>query len=119
MIHVTAARALRTLLIAAVVSLPVIAQAADPRNLEECVQMTRAPLEAQCRSIFAAAGQAVERAACLEQIGPQLQSVCEQFFGEGRDFCATCTASCTGTFDSGDGRRRECLAMCLQQPGCS
>jgi hypothetical protein len=92
--------------------------AANPATKAECLQMTRAPLEGQCRSIFAGAGRESERQACLEAIGPQLEAVCEQFFGAGRDFCATCTTGCTQAYASGDTKRRECLSMCLQQPGC-
>ena len=113
-------RRLSLVAVALFVGLPLAgaAQGADPRNMTECVQMTRAPLEAQCRSIFSRPDQEAERGACLERVGPQLEALCQQFFGEGTDFCATCTSSCTKTFPSGEGKRRECLAMCMRQPGC-
>lgn len=113
-------RPVRDTALAMLAMLPLMAaaQSGSPGNMAECVQMTRAPLQAQCRSIFASPAQAEQRKACLERVGPQLDAVCQQFFGAGSDFCATCTTTCNQTFGSGDGKRRECLAMCLQQPGC-
>ena len=107
-----------TALALAVVCTPLHAQTGDPRTFDECVQMTRAPLEQRCSAMFASAGQGAQRAACLEQVVPQLEAVCESFFGEGRDFCTACTSGCNQAFPPGDGQRRECLQMCLQQPGC-
>lgn len=94
------------------------ARAQNPTNKSECLQMTRGPLETQCRNMFSGADQKEQQAACLAQIGLQLDEVCEQFFGEGRDFCATCTSSCTQSYPPGNDKRRQCLAMCLDQPGC-
>ena len=111
---------IRHLLLAVLLAVPLAApaQGGNPRNMTECVQMTRAPLESQCRVIFGAPGQETQRSACLERVGPQLQAVCQQFFGDGSDFCSTCTSSCNQAYAAGDGKRRECLTMCLQQPGC-
>jgi len=95
-----------------------LAQGRDPRNLTECVQMTRAPLEQRCDGLFGGPGQGEQHAACLGQVATHLRAVCEQFFGEGRDFCATCTSNCTEAFPAGEGKRGECLSMCLRQPGC-
>ena len=104
-------------LLVVVVALLVVgsAHSKDPRSKSECVAMVRAPLQSQCRSMFSDPSQID---ACLQQINPQLERVCEQFFGAQSDFCATCTASCNQAFQSGDGKRRECLGMCLRQPGC-
>jgi len=92
--------------------------AADPASQEECVRMTRAPVQEQCRTLFAGPGQVSQRAACLDGAADNVASVCERFFGEGKDFCAVCTSACTGNFTPGDDRRRECLDMCLAHPGC-
>jgi len=114
-----AARVLRLLLFACAAGIaPGAAEARDPGNMAECLQMTRGPLEQQCGAIFGAAGQQAERTACVEQIEPQLRAVCQQFFGDGVDFCAACTSGCTEAFPAGDGKRRECLAMCVDHPGC-
>jgi len=94
------------------------AQSGNPTNKADCVRMTRGPLETQCRGLFANPSQKEQQAACLQQVQPQLETVCEQFFGASSDFCSTCTSSCNQAFKSGDGKRRECLSMCLQQPGC-
>ena len=114
-----AARALSllVLLVAALVpATPAVAQ--NPTNKAECLQMMRGPLEAQCQKMFAKGGQTDQLASCFAAIDPQVSSVCGQFFGEGRDFCATCTSSCTKNFEPGNDERRQCLAMCLAQPGC-
>lgn len=94
---------------------PVMAK--DPTTKAECLRMVRGPLEAQCRSQFA--GQPSQLGACLQLGAPLLEQVCDQFFGDGVDFCATCTSTCTRVYASGDGQRRECLAMCMEHPGCS
>lgn len=91
-------------------------QARDPTNMSECVSTIKPLIETQCRSMFTDEEQ---RSSCLQQVGAQVQQTCNQFFGEGRDFCATCTSSCTQNFPSGDPKRRECLSMCLSQPRCS
>ena len=101
------------LALAVAVAVPAAAQ--DPTNRSECVGMMRAPLEAQCAQLFSDDEQ---RVACLEQVGPQVQRVCGQFFDSDADFCATCTSSCNTNFPAGDGKRRECLSMCISQPGC-
>lgn len=92
------------------------ATAQNPTSKAECIQMTRGPLEQHCRSMFA--NQAEQQSACLAQVGPQLDQVCEQFFGSGQDFCATCTSSCTQNFPAGNEKRGQCLSMCLAHPGC-
>lgn len=92
--------------------------AADPRNESECISMTREPMKAECRRIFSGAEQAPMLESCLSAIDQQLEVVCKQFFGEGKDFCAVCTKSCTDNFQAGNSRRKECLAMCLDHPGC-
>ena len=94
------------------------AQSGNPTNKAECLRMAQGPLERQCNTIFASDSQREQRSACLAQVRPRLEAVCEQFFGAGSDFCATCTSSCNRSFQPGDGKRRECLAMCLRQPGC-
>ena len=90
----------------------------DPTNMEECVRMTQDPVEAQCGALFARPDQASQRAACLDSVAATVASVCERFFGAGKDFCAECTSACSANLAAGDGRRRECLSMCLAQPGC-
>ena len=94
------------------------AQTGEPRNMNECMQMTRAPLQQDCATLFAGPDQGESRTACLEQVTTRLRAVCEQLLGVGRDFCATCTSNCTQAFPAGQGKRGECLAMCFRQPGC-
>jgi hypothetical protein len=72
-------------------------------------------VEARCRALFTESGQ---QASCLQQVAPQVKRTCDQFFGEGQDFCAICTASCTRHFPAGEPKRRECLSMCLSQQRC-
>ena len=97
---------------------PVDSGAGDPRNKSECLTALAGALETECRKIYAGAEQASMREQCLNAIAPQLEPVCEQFFGEGADFCATCNKGCTDSFPSGSDRRKECLTMCLNHPGC-
>ena len=106
------------LLVVMGLSLAGTATAADPTTKAECLSMMRAPLEAQCRKLFATSEQAEQQAACFGAVVPQVESVCEQFFGAGRDFCSTCTSSCTKNYEAGKAERRQCLSMCLAQPGC-
>lgn len=106
-----------TLLAAALAcALPVHAQ--NPTNQSECVRMTRDALKTQCHKMFGAAGQREQLSACLSAAGPELDKVCEQFFGAGSDFCATCTSSCVQSYPPGSAERPQCLTMCLDQPGC-
>ena len=117
----TSTERMTTLAIVAVAILvltPVDSEAVDPRNESECLIALAGALESECRRIYEGAGQESTREQCLGAIAPQLESVCEKFFGEGADFCATCNNSCTDSFPSGSERRKECLSMCLNHPGC-
>ncbi len=104
--------------VAILVLTPVGSDAGDPRNKPECLIALADALETECRRIYAGAEQTSMREQCLNAIAPQLEPVCEQFFGEEADFCATCNKGCTDNFQSGSDRRKECLTMCLNQPGC-
>ncbi len=104
--------------VAILVLTPVDSEAVDPRNKSECLTTLAGALESECRRIYDGAGQESTREQCLNAIAPQLESVCEKFFGEGADFCATCNKGCTDSFPSGSDRRKECLTMCLNHPGC-
>ena len=91
------------------------AAAGDPTDKAQCLSMLHSAISARCQEMFTDAKQ---KTACLQQVESHVEQTCQQFFGQGKDFCATCTSSCTQTFDSGDKRRKECLAMCLTQRGC-
>ena len=91
------------------------AATADPTNDAQCRSTLQPIIEARCQQMFTDAGQ---KSACLQQVATQVGKTCQQFFGAGQDFCATCTSSCTQNFASGDGQRKQCLTMCLNQPGC-
>jgi len=97
---------------------PVGSDAGDPRNKSECLTALAGALETECRRIYAGAEQTSMREQCLGAVAPQLEPVCEQFFGEEADFCATCNKACTDNFQPGSGDRKECLNMCLSNPGC-
>ena len=97
---------------------PLDSDADDPRNESECLTALADALETECLRIYASADQASTRDQCLNAIIPQIKSVCEQFFGVGADFCATCNKSCTDNFASGSNSRKECLTMCLNHQGC-
>ena len=97
---------------------PVDSDAGDPRNKAECLTALAGALESECRRIYAGAEQATMREQCLNAIAPQLEPVCERFFGGGVDFCATCNKGCTDSFPSESDSRKECLTMCLNNPGC-
>jgi hypothetical protein len=104
--------------IAILVLTPVDADARDPRDKPECLSALADALASECRRIYAGAEQESMREQCLNAIAPHLEPVCEQFFGNGADFCATCNKACTDNFSPGSERRKECLTMCLNQPGC-
>ena len=91
------------------------AATAEPTNAAECRSTLLPIIETRCQQMFTDAGQ---KTACSQQAGSQVEKTCQQFFGAGQDFCATCTSSCTQNFAAGDGQRKQCLAMCLNQPGC-
>ena len=97
---------------------PVHSDAGDPRNKSECLTALAGALDSECRRIYAGAEQSTMREQCLNAIAPQLEPVCERFFGEGVDFCATCNKGCTDSFPSESDSRKECLTMCLNNPGC-
>jgi len=92
-------------------------QAADPKNKSECMQSIQQPLQEQCRKLMAQTGNTTV-AGCLAAIDAQVELVCEQFFGAGKDFCAVCTGGCTSNFQSNTEQRTACLQMCIRQPGC-
>ncbi len=104
--------------VAILVLTPIDSDADDPRNESECLTALADALETECLRIYASADQASTRDQCLNAIIPQIKPVCEQFFGEGADFCATCNKSCTDSFASGSNSRKECLTMCLNHQGC-
>ena len=104
--------------VAMLVLAPVDSYAGDPRNKSECLSALSGALESECRRIYAGTDQASMREQCLIAIAPQLEPVCEQFFGEGTDFCVTCNKGCTDSFPSGSERRKECLTMCLNHSSC-
>jgi hypothetical protein len=106
------------LAVALLILAPVDSQAGDPRNKSECLNQLAGALETECRRIYAGADQVAMREQCIDAIGSQLEPVCEQFFGEGADFCATCNEACTDNFPQGSDRRKECLTMCLSHSGC-
>jgi hypothetical protein len=91
------------------------AQARDPTTMSECVSTLRPAVEARCREMLA---DPQMQSSCLQAVAPQVKKTCEQFFGAGRDFCAECTSGCTRSLPAGDPQRRECLSMCMAQPGC-
>ena len=109
---------LAIVVVALLVLIPIDSDAEDPRNKSECLTALADALETECRRIYAGAEQASMREQCLNAIAQQLEPVCEKFFGEGADFCATCNKGCTDNFESGSGRRKECLRMCLNNPDC-
>lgn len=112
---------MRKLALAAIAILtftPVDSDAGDPRNMSECMTSLAAAMESECPRLYAGAEQAPMREQCLSAIASQVESVCKQFFGEGVDFCATCTKGCTDSFPSESDRRKECLTMCLSHSDC-
>ncbi len=104
--------------VAILVLTPIDSDADDPRNESECLTALVDALEIECLRIYAGADQLPMRDQCLNAIVPQAKLVCEQFFGEGADFCANCNKSCTDNFASGSDTRKECLTMCLNHQGC-
>ena len=111
-------RKLALVAVAILILTPVDSDAGDPRNKSECVTALAAAMQSECPSLYAGAEQAPMREQCLGLIGSQVESVCEQFFGKGVDFCATCNKGCTDNFPSESGRRKECLSMCLSHSDC-
>ncbi len=109
---------LAVIAVALLVLMPADSDADDPRNKSECLTALADALQKECRRIYAGAEQASLREQCLNAVASQLEPVCEQFFGEGADFCATCNKGCTDNFEPGSERRKECLRMCLSSPGC-
>ena len=109
---------LASVVVSVLMFFPVAALSDEPRNEAECVVALSDALKTECLKIYANAGDASMRDQCLNAIAQQVELVCEQFFGEGADFCATCTKSCTDNFEPGSDSRRECLTMCLSNQAC-
>ena len=109
---------LASVAIVLLMSVPVAALSDEPRNEAECVVALSDALKTECLKIYANAGEASTRDQCLNAIAQQVELVCGQFFGEGADFCATCTKSCTDNFERGSDSRKECLRMCLSNQAC-
>ena len=108
----------RTLLGLVLLSICFAADAQDPRNKDECLSALTDPLAAECSKRFAGTDQSDSRKQCIALVAPQVEMICEQFFGAGVDFCATCTRQCTDTIHVGSPERKECLAMCLNHQSC-
>jgi hypothetical protein len=116
-IHDFLLRWLPILLVQALMMNATALPAAEPKNKSECMESIQQPLQDQCRKLIAQAGNSTV-AQCLAAIGAQVELVCEQFFGAGKDFCAVCTSGCTSNFQPNTGQRTSCLQMCMRQPGC-